>query len=209
MQSVRRANSGILQKRPGKREASLRAQAAKKKAGGGKPTAKKGPNRERRNIPRPEALGLTARSLAVQHPAPPAELQPGDVASATDKPARQGGGQGGSGHALSLIVRRRSRGASSRWPWPVRTSAYGPDDCRPGPQAGGNRGHRARRPHTPPHPSPPQRARPGARRRPGPSPAGPLHGPLHRPLHGHFARRARQCRSAQAVKVGRRVRQPS
>lgn len=31
----------------------------------------KGPDRERRDVPRPEALGLAARSFAVQHPARP------------------------------------------------------------------------------------------------------------------------------------------
>ncbi|MFF6835207.1 replication-relaxation family protein [Streptomyces sp. NPDC012438] len=46
------------------------------------------------------------------------------------------GGQGGIGRRLSVAVRRRSRGASSRWPQPVRRSVHGPDAHRPGRRPG-------------------------------------------------------------------------
>ncbi|MFJ3762865.1 hypothetical protein [Streptomyces sp. NPDC090080] len=139
-------------KRPGnaQREASLRAQAAKK-AGGGKPAAKRaaakktvplprgsvraafpginpacfldygkgevitkvtdgwgqlrtpaavgsragvrpqqGPDRQRRDVPRPEALGLAARCLAVQHPPRPLNRQPGVWRRPRTSPAVKG-----------------------------------------------------------------------------------------------------------------------
>lgn len=47
--------------------------------------------------------------------------------SATDKSARSRGSQGEIGHLSWVIVRPGSRGPSSRWPRPARTSACGPD----------------------------------------------------------------------------------
>ncbi len=58
------------------------------------------------------------------------------MTSITDRPARTRSSQGEIGHPSAVTVRPRTRGASSRWVRPVRKPACGPDNRRPGHQAG-------------------------------------------------------------------------